>query len=163
LNDLPQGSLVCIDANVLVYYVSATSPQSRSFVANLASGIISGWIGANSLAEVTHRLMVLEAQRKQLVSGGNPARKLKEKPEVVRSLTDYQADVNAIMSIVSDVHPVTPQIIKRSAAIRAQHGLLTNDSLTLALMEAHGTSMLVTADRDFLRIPDIEVYLPSDI
>jgi hypothetical protein len=37
--------------------------------------------------------MILEALHKGLISGGQPARKLKEKPQVVKSLNDYNKAV----------------------------------------------------------------------
>lgn len=40
------------------------------------------------------------------------------------------------------------------------HGLLTNDSLIVALLQRHGITHLATNDDDFDRVPGITVWKP---
>jgi len=40
-------------------------------------------------------------------------------------------------------------------------GLLTNDAVTVALMQAHGLSKIATSDTDFDRVPGTTRYAPA--
>ena len=49
----------------------------------------------------------------------------------------------------------------RGADLSAQKRLLTNDALTLAVMEKLGVTALATNDDDFAAVAGITVYKPS--
>jgi ribosomal protein S19 len=78
--------------------------------------------------------MVLEALQKGLITGGQPARKLKEQPEVIKGLREYNQAVQQIPRMHVRVRTITPAMVRASEAIRVQEGLMTNDSVTVALM-----------------------------
>jgi predicted nucleic acid-binding protein len=40
---------------------------------------------------------------------------------------------------------------------------MTNDSVTIAMMNGLGLRNLATYDSDLLRIPELEIYRPGDI
>jgi len=163
LSDVPDGSTIAVDANILIYYFTGASGQCVDFIERVASGRVIGWLGAHVMAEVAHRLMVQEAQATGLVSGGNPAKKLKQRPGGVLGLTQYQTRVQSLALLMAAIHPLTLEVVERSAEVRDRYGLLTNDSLLIAMMQVHGTTALATADRDFLRLPDLQVHVPSDV
>ena len=60
--------------------------------------------------EVTHRLMVLEALHKGLITGGQPARKLKEQPEVIKGLREYNQSVQQIPRMRIRVRTITARL-----------------------------------------------------
>jgi predicted nucleic acid-binding protein len=113
--------------------------------------------------EVFHRLMVLEALQKWLIAGGQPARKLKEQPEVIKGLRAYNQAVQQIPLMRIRVRTITPAMVRASEAIRVQEGLMTNDSVTVALMRTLGVTDVATADADFNNVSDIRVYQPGDM
>jgi predicted nucleic acid-binding protein len=115
------------------------------------------------LLEITHRLMVLEALQKELITGGQPARKLKEEPEIIKSLHEYNQSVQQISRLRIRVRPLTSAIVKAGEAIRVQEGLMTNDSVTVALGQKMGLIDVATADADFNTISHIRVCQPGDI
>jgi predicted nucleic acid-binding protein len=145
------------------YHFTGASQQCSRLLGRAASAEVELWTGAHLIAEVMHRLLVLEAQERGLVSGGNPARKLKAQPDHVKSLTRYQVQADLAMQWLTRVVPLRSEVLEMSGPVRASHGLLANDSLTIAMMEADAVRCLVTADRDFGRLASIEVYSPSDL
>jgi predicted nucleic acid-binding protein len=48
-----------------------------------------------------------------------------------------------------------------AAALCQQVGLLTNDALSVAVMQAHGLNKVASADSDFDRVPGIRRYAPA--
>jgi predicted nucleic acid-binding protein len=53
--------------------------------------------------------------------------------------------------------------VETSAGVRKQHGLLTNDSILVAVMKELGMNKLVTLDHDFDRVDWLLVYKPTDV
>ncbi len=160
LDDLPSGGTVFVDANIFIYFVTAQSPACRRFVRRLEAREVEGVTGAHVLGEVLHRVMASEAVEKRLITPGNPARKLKEHPEIVRALVEYQRLVDRIPEMGVHVLPVDLEVIQRSRAVRLREGLLVHDSITVAMMEGAGLRAIATADRDFERVVGLEVYSP---
>jgi predicted nucleic acid-binding protein len=113
--------------------------------------------------EVTHRLMILEALQKGLITGGQPARKLKEQPEIIKVLHEYNQSVQHIPRLNIRVRTVTSADVRASEAIRVQEGLMTNDSVTVALIRKLGLRAIATADADFDNLSVLRVYQPGDI
>jgi predicted nucleic acid-binding protein len=107
--------------------------------------------------------MVLEAWHKGLITGGQPARKLKEQPEVIKGLREYNQAVQQIPRMRIRVRTITPAMVRASEAIRVQEGLMTNDSVTVAFMRKMGVTDVATADADFNNALHIRVYQPRDI
>lgn len=56
---------------------------------------------------------------------------------------------------------MTYREIHGSRRYRDDYGLLTADSLLLAVMERHKLGDLVTNDEDFQRVPGIRVWMPD--
>jgi predicted nucleic acid-binding protein len=101
---------------------------------------------------------VLEALQKGLITGGQPARKLKEQPEIIKSLHEYNQSVQQIPRMHIRVRTITSAVVRASEAIRVQEGLMTNDSVTVALMRKLGLTDVATADADFNNASHIRVY-----
>ena len=55
---------------------------------------------------------------------------------------------------------VTYREIHNSKQFRDEYGMLTNDSIILAVMRRHRLMHLVTNDDDFKRVPGIKVWMP---
>src|SRR5919109_627334 len=89
---LPSGRRVFIDANIFIYHFAQTplSAPCTAFLRRVEIGDIQGTTSVVVLAEVAHRLMVLEA----IAAFGFPSRtavkQLKEHPALVKQLTHYK-------------------------------------------------------------------------
>lgn len=70
LNDLPSGALVYIDANIFVYHFSGVSLECRTLFKRIEREDIRAATGAHIVLEVLHRLMMIEAISKSLITPG---------------------------------------------------------------------------------------------
>jgi predicted nucleic acid-binding protein len=48
-----------------------------------------------------------------------------------------------------------------AAALSQQQGLLSGDALVVAVMQAHGLTLVASHDADFDRVPGITRYAPA--
>jgi predicted nucleic acid-binding protein len=163
LRDIRAKDRVFIDANIFVYHFNGISLECKHLLSRCSQEIIDGYTSAFVVAEVIHRLMIAEALRKSLIRAKNPVKQLKNHPEIVTQLSDYTADVSKIHTMNITILEFDRKAIEVSADIRQKEGLLTNDSLILAMMKIAGLSKLATRDNDFERIPWLQLYQPSDI
>ena len=163
LDRVPAGTLIFIDANIFIYHFTGASHQSSAFLSRCEAKQLEGLTAVHVLAEVAHRLMMIEAVRKGLVAPGGVAAKLREHPEIVRSLTDYQVGIDTVLSAGIRIIPITPEDLSLSAAVRGSIGLLVNDSLTAAVVQRERIPALATSDRDFDRVHGLRLYSPSDL
>jgi predicted nucleic acid-binding protein len=163
LEDLPDGARVFVDANILIYHFAGISVECRAFLPRCEAKPVDAFTGVHTLLEVTHRLMVLEALHKGLLTGGRPARKLKEQPAIIKSLQEYNRSVQQIPHMGIRVRPLTSAVVRASEAVRAQEGLMTNTSVTVALMRKMGLTDVATFDADLDHVSHLRVYQPGDI
>jgi predicted nucleic acid-binding protein len=154
---------VLVDAPVFIYHFTSASPQCRDFLKRCESGEIHGLTSVVTLAEVTHRLMMIEAVLEKLVSPGNVVQKLRKKPGLISQLTLYQEQVDTIVRMNIEIIPLDLAVFSESGVLRTRHGLLTNDSLLLATAAEREIAAIATADEDFARIEEVELFYPSDI
>src|SRR5437016_1767919 len=162
LQDIVSGATVLVDTNVLLYARNRRSPQCRELLLRCEQGAVNGVITLTSMAEFSHRCMVQEAQGHGLV-GSNPARTLSERPELVRQLSAYAESVRDLLDsslVVAESHA---QDFLVALELQKQHGLLTNDSLNLAITRRHGIKDIATADKSFDNVPGVIIYKPEDI
>ena len=163
LDDLPEGARIFVDANILIYHFSGISLECRAFLQRCESRQVEAFTGVHIVLEVMHRLMMLEALQKGLITGGQPARKLKEQPEIIKVLREYNQSVQQIPRLNIRLRTITSGVVRASEAIRVQNGLMTNDSITVALMRKLSLTAIATADADFDAISVLSVYQPGDI
>jgi predicted nucleic acid-binding protein len=163
LKTCQRGARIFVDANILIYHFSGISSECRAFLQRCESRQVEAFTGVHILLEITHRLMVLEALQKGLITGSQPARKLKEQPEIIKGLREYNQSVQQIPRMRIRVRTITSAIVKASEAIRVQEGLMTNDSVTVALMRKMELLNIATADADFDNVSHIRLYQPGDI
>jgi uncharacterized protein len=163
LDAVPAGERVFVDATVFIYHFTGVSPSCRAFLERCEAGQLRGVTSTLVIGEVTHRLMMIEAVAKSLVTQGSVAKKLRRRPAVVRRLHVYQelADLIPLMGI--EVDPLELTTLAAAAKIRDEHGLLTNDSLVVASADARGVVSVASADADFARIARLMVFHPPDI
>jgi predicted nucleic acid-binding protein len=163
LEDLADGANIFVDANILIYHFSGTSLECQAFLQRCEARQVAAFTGVHIVLEVIHRLMMLEALQKGLITGGQPARKLKEQPEIIKALQAYNQSVQQIPRLHIRVRAITSAVVRASEAIRVQEGLMTNDSVTVTLMRQLGLTAIATADADFNNISGLQVYQPEDI
>jgi predicted nucleic acid-binding protein len=163
LDALPSGTRVFVDAPILIYHFTGVSEECRRFLERCEAADLDALTSSVVVAEVAHRLMMIEAVAEGLVTPGNVVKKLRGKPEIVRRLQKYQTQVERIPLMSVEVVPVDAGTVLRSEAVRSEHGLLVNDSLVLTSALDNGATVLASADRDFERVEELSLYRPADL
>lgn len=163
IRDIPDGTVVFVDANILLYHFTGVSAECSQLLTRCEKGEVTGLTGMHILLETLHRLMMVEAVVKRLVSPGNVARKLRERPEVVAQLSQSEEQAEVVLRMGLRIMPLDEDILAASRAFRSSYGLMVNDSVTAAMARREGVETIATSDRDFLRIRGFRVYSPSDL
>ena len=163
LDAIRAGSRVFIDASIFIYHFTGASAECRGLLERCERLEVKGVTSVVAVAETAHRLMLLEALSRGLVSGGNLIRKLREKPDMVRQLQLYREQVERIPLMGVSVVPLDLKGLLRSAELRDRHGLLVNDSLIATSARDLGVKALASADEDFGRVPELQLYRPADL
>ena len=126
------------------------------------AGAVTGVISEFVVAEFCHRRMMQEAQSSGWASS-NPARALSQHPEMVRRMSVYGDDVRGLLNGELQWNPTTAPDFAVALELQKQHGLLTNDSLLLAVARRLGIAEIATADSHFDNIQGLIVYKPEDL
>ena len=162
LDAVPNGSDVLIDANLLVYGLSAKSAQCKRLLERCSNEEITGITLFEAVNNATHEFMKAEAVAKGLCTR-QPRKYLSENPDQVKLLTDYWANTQRILALNLVFLPVEEDLVTGAQTERVNAGLLTNDSIIVAAMRAWGISRLASNDRQFDAVAGITVFSPSDV
>jgi predicted nucleic acid-binding protein len=162
LINLPDGSDVFIDANILVYGLSGQSAQCRQLLERCSREEVTGITPFTILNEATHRFMLAEAHSRGLIRAES-ARALRENFTCIPGLTAYWRDTQRLLSLNLLLLPLDEAILRAAQSERQQASLLTNDSMIASCMRLYGISTLATNDEDFERVQGIAVYRPDDL
>lgn len=163
LDKVSHGARVFIDSTIFVYHFTGTSPECRNFLERCERSEIKGISSVVVLAEVAHRLMLIEAVGGGFLSGKNLVQKLRARPDIVRKLSVYQVQVERIPIMGIQIVPLELKTFLRSDGLRTQHGLLMNDSLVAASAIEEEADGIASADADFARLPTPVHFEPQDL
>ncbi len=164
LDDIPDGSLCVIDTNILLYAEQGVSGQAQRLISRCSRGEIIGILPSTVWLELTHKLMLAEAIMLGLVTGRNPAARLAQKPEAVRSLSLYREKVRALTDLGLGFESCTQKDLLGTAfELQEKYGLLTNDSVVLAAALRLKADVLVSNDRQLRDVEEPPVHYPTDL
>ena len=112
------------------------------------------------MSEVAHNLMAIEAAT--LFGWKSKAvPRLKQQPDKVKQLTRFLQAIQQTPQLGIQVLTIAPTLIDSAAAVSQQTGILTNDALIVAVMQANGLTKLASNDPDFDLVPGITRYSPQ--
>lgn len=164
LDKIPGGSLCVLDTNILIYAEQGVSLQAQRLLRRVEELDVKAVLPQPVWQETMHRLMIAEAIMSGKVRGANPARQLSAKPGVIRNLTVYRDKISALVAMGFGFEPCRESdLLGKALDLQKQHGLLTNDSLIVAIALRIGADALVSADARFKEVSDLTVYSPNDI
>ena len=135
LSELPAGSRVFVDANVMVYFFLQVEPfveTCRDFFRRVANLEIEAFSGADVAGTVIHRVMVAEAITKLGLEPRDAVSYLKSHPDAVKQLQWYRTIPSDIAQARVHILDVTYRELHASKKYRADYGLLTGDSYQLS-------------------------------
>lgn len=163
INQLPSGSICLIDTNIFLYHLAAQSNDCRQALDRIGRGEISGYVTTPILGELLHKRMLMEAVNTGLISGSKPLEKLKRQPQLITRLSNYIKETTELLQLPLTVIEVTEEDINWSHTLRRAYGMLATDSINLACAVRRGITDIVTHDGDFLHIPNLNIWQPTDI
>jgi len=165
LSELEDSSPIFIDANIFIYHFSKESkfnPDSKSFLERIEKREITGITSISVVQEVTHRMMIIEASNiLKEIKSKDIVKYLKAHPDIVKKLVEHHSIPEKI--VLFNLEIISPDIatIKRSQNMKRRYGLLSNDALSLQIMEDLKINNLASNDSDFERVNFIRLYKPS--
>jgi len=163
LDEIKAGSEVFIDANIFIYHFTGVSDECCDFLNRCEQGDLTAITSVNVILEVLHRLMMVEAVKKNLVKPPNIVKKLSKDPSKVKGLNEYFVNTQKISEMGIEIKPVTFGTIIKSQMIRLAYGLMVNDSVIAASMQEEGIKLLATNDTGFEIIDEILVCSPGHV
>ncbi|MFH0991728.1 MAG: type II toxin-antitoxin system VapC family toxin [bacterium] len=163
LNEIKKSDIVLLDANVLVYGVLHRSEQCTKLLRRCAERDVIGIVGLQQLAEVMHRLMMVEARDNAWTTGGNPDRSLSERPDRVRLMNRYSDIVKGLLASGFKFESLVAEDFPAALRLQREYGLLTNDALFIAIADRLRIQAIASADRQLSNVRGIILYSPNDI
>jgi predicted nucleic acid-binding protein len=161
--DLVAGDAVFVDANPLTYHFEphpVWGPPSSDLLQRIENRELAGFTSTHVLSEVSHRLMTIQASAVFTWPFAGIGNRLRAHPAQVQKLTAFRQAIDRILQSNLQVLTITPPMLATAAALSQQIGLLTNDALTVAVMQAHGLSKIASRDTDFDRMPGLTRFAP---
>lgn len=162
LGDLPDGANILIDANILVYHriqIPGLTETVINFLERVERRQVVGYTSMALVAEAVHKVMLAEAVQQYGLPEKGIVTRLKAKPDLVKGLTHAQV-TEEIQRMNVSIEPVTVELVKEAERLFSVHGLLTNDSITLALMRRLSLTHIATNDEDFESVNWLTVWKP---
>src|SRR5207245_629947 len=107
---------------------------------------VLGFTSTHLLTELAHRLMMLEAAT---LPGWKPTKvkqRLLQQPAALSNLSRFQAAVDTVLQSRLQVLTIAPSLVRTATRISPSSGLLSNDALVVAVMQANGLTNLASND-----------------
>jgi predicted nucleic acid-binding protein len=164
LTTIPDGVVCYLDATIFYYHLVDVPPLSNDcsdLLARIEQGHVQSVTSSVSLAEATHKVMLAEVVQRHGVDHRGLIARLKRHPDLLDGLTNHAQVAATVRSLRLPVEAITLELLARGADVSSQKRLLTNDALTLAVMEKLGVTILATNDDDFDAVEGITVYKPT--
>lgn len=164
LTTIPDGVVCYLDATIFYYHLVDVPPLSNDcsdLLARIEQGHVQSVTSSVALAEATHKVMLAEVVQRHGVDHRGLIARLKRHPDLLNGLTNHALVAATVRSLRLPVEAITLELLARGADVSSQKRLLTNDALTLAVMEKLGVTILATNDDDFDAVEGITVYKPT--
>lgn len=161
--NIPKGSQVFLDANILIYHASADpnyGAACKQLLERIARREIEGYTSAHVLGDVAHRLMTLEAITRFGWAAKGIAIRLGHNPAEIQKLTQFRQAIDDIAQMGVHVLAIDFSLVSAGTLLSQQHGLLTGDALIVAVMQQHHLTNLASLDDDFDRVSALTRYAP---
>jgi predicted nucleic acid-binding protein len=161
--DLPIGAAVFLDANTFLYHFTIDARYGAActdFLERIERDEFTGLTATHVLSEVAHRMMTIEVSLRFGRPFAGIVRWMEQHPAEVQQLTQFRLALQEVSRYHVRVLIIEPDLLDAAAAMSQQSGLLHNDALIVAVMQANGLTNLASNDADFDRVPGITRYAP---
>lgn len=164
LADVPAATTVFVDANILIYALTAApvhGPACDAFLDRVENQEIRAVTSTHVLGEVVHRMMTIEACDVFRWPFQGIASRLRRHPAEVQQLARPRQALDEITATGVTGLAITPGHVSAAVDISRQTGLLYGDALLVALMREQRLIHLASLDADFDRVPGSNRYAPA--
>jgi predicted nucleic acid-binding protein len=163
LTDLADGESVFLDANILVYHFAPHPVHGQAcqeLVCRVERQTLLGYTSTAVLSDVAHHLMTFEAAA---VFGwtSKVVQRLRHDPSTVQQLTKFHQAITEVPKVGIQILTIPEALIETATMLSKQTGLLSDDALILAVMQAHRLTRIASNDADFDRVPGLTRYAPA--
>jgi predicted nucleic acid-binding protein len=162
--DLAANDVLFLDANTLVYHFASHQvfgPAANQLMTRIENQQLEGYTSTHVLSEAAHRLMMIEAATLPGWKQTKVKLRLLQQPSALQNLTLFRSAVETVLQSRIQILTIAPSLIVSAAVISQQVGLLSNDALIVAVMQANGLTNLASHDADFDGAPGITRYAPT--
>jgi predicted nucleic acid-binding protein len=162
--DLVNGDSVFLDANTLIYHFGPHpqfGPACHQLIQRIENQDLLGFTSTHILTEVAHRLMTLEAATLAGWSSRQVTRRLRQQPATIQNQGRFRVAIESIFNSRIQILSIPATLIVSAVALSQQIGLLSNDALIVAVMQANGLNKLASHDADLDRVPGLTRYAPA--
>ena len=164
LGAVPSATEIFIDANIFVYHFSGPTeltPACSAFLHRIEDHDLTGFTSLTVVAEVLHRLMIIEATETLQVEAKRVVRYLKHHPAEARKVTKHVVVPEKIQAIGVNILAPTIDDLLASQEFKIVFGFLTNDAINLSVMKRYRLTHIATNDPDFERVEYLKLWRPS--
>ncbi|HZZ41882.1 MAG TPA: type II toxin-antitoxin system VapC family toxin [Tepidisphaeraceae bacterium] len=162
----PTGTSLFIDANIF-YYHFVRSPDlsdwSSDVIENVAAARLTAFTSPHCLAEAIHKIMCAEAAQRFSLPRQAIVNHLRHHPERISELNLFREAATELARLPLSLLAIDSQALADAAQVSSNHGIMTNDAITIALMHRYGLHHLATNDEDFHRIPALTLWKPRSV
>ncbi len=162
--DLVTGDVLFVDANPLVYHFTMDvlyGGACSQLLQRIENGDIQGFTSTHVVTEMAHRIMTIEAIGAFTWTVAGIARRMRMHPAQVQQLAGFRTAVERLLQSRIQVLTIPPPLVATGTMLSRQTGLLSNDALIVAVMQANGLSKLASSDDDSDRVPGLSRYAPA--
>ena len=165
LIQIPANASVFLDSNLFIYFFTPDpvfGPECQIMMERINKyQDFAAYTSTHILSEVSHQLMVLEAVQQFGWPLAGVTRRLQKNLSEIPKLTRFRQAIDEIPSLGVEVLAVERHIMPLAASLCQLHGLMTNDAITVAIMQDQNIVRLASHDDDFDRVPGITRYAPA--
>ena len=164
LADIPAGTHCFVDANIFYYHLVDTPPLSEecsNFFEQIERQEITATTSSVAVAEAIHKVMLAEAVALHSLVRRGLAHRLQRRRKLISTLKEHTKVTSLVRALSIHVEPITLEILEHAAILSTDFQLLTNDALTLAVMQQIKVRDLVSNDQNFVAVGGITVWRPS--
>ena len=163
LRDIPPGTHCFVDANIFYYHLVDIPPLSEdcsNFFERVEKQEVIASTSSVAVAEAVHKVMLAEAVARHGLDRTGLAHRLQRHRQLIATLKEPAKVTALVRALAIHVEPVTLTILERATIVSSSFQLLTNDALTVAIMEHLGLKALTSNDENFDNVTGITVWKP---
>ncbi len=163
LRDIPPGTHCFVDANIFYYHLVDIPPLSEdcsNFFERVEKQEVIASTSSVAVAEAVHKVMLAEAVARHGLDRTGLAHRLQRHRQLIATLKEPAKVTALVRALVIHVEPVTLTTLERATIVSSSFQLLTNDALTVAIMEHLGLKALTSNDENFDNVTGITVWKP---